>query len=259
MIQRHRLLINLNYSANTASTVVVSASTLTNVGGYQINNVQGLGGGLTNPSNVRRFLNDGANDFIINDFFSYLTGSTTTIEFAEIYNSDQKLSNVFNDYYISSIVNNQVPSTSVVDNSLAGTEDITVVENGIFGYNGVSPTKGLTGITQSIDNSVRNLKTYSALTTFTDENSYYIPVFIKRNSKQMARLVFETCDERISTILNLPQNNTATGVIQIESPVFNGLGGGFIREEDDSEGQSGVEGQSGSDGVAIGSFKITQI
>ena len=213
MIQRHTLLINLNFSANTGSTAIVSASTLTTIGGYQANNVQGIGGGITNPSNVRGFLNDDRNDLIINDFFSYLTGSTTTIEFAEIYNSDQKLSDVFNDYYISSIVKNQVPSTSVVDNSLIGTSGITIYDNTIYNYDGIATQNGLTGITMGIDNSTRALKTQSLLTTFTSEESYYIPVFIKRNHKEITRLKFTACDKIVNFILNPPCPNPPQNII----------------------------------------------
>jgi hypothetical protein len=195
MIQRHQLLINPNFSAQTASV----NSSLTTVGGYQVNNVQGLGGGIVNPSNVRGFLNNDVNEFIINDFFSYLTGSTTTDEFAEIYHSDQKLSDVFNNYYVSSVLNNQFPPTSVIDNSLTGTSGTTIIENSVYEYNGVAPSKGLTGIPLSIDGGDRSLKIYSSLITYTTEESYYIPVFIKRTSKQASRLNFK--DEEQITIL----------------------------------------------------------
>lgn len=195
MIQRHQLLINPNFSAQTASV----NSSLTTVGGYQVNNVQGLGGGIVNPSNVRGFLNNDANEFIINDFFSYLTGSTTTDEFTEIYHSDQKLSDVFNNYYVSSVLNNQFPPTSVIDNSLTGTSGTTIIENSVYEYNGVAPSKGLTGIPLSIDGGDRSLKIYSSLITYTAEESYYIPVFIKRTSKQASRLNFK--DEEQITIL----------------------------------------------------------
>ena len=67
--------MNTSFSANTGSTTVVNASTITTVDGYQATNIQGLGGGIVNPSNVRGFLNDDVNDIIINDFFSYLTGN----------------------------------------------------------------------------------------------------------------------------------------------------------------------------------------
>jgi len=253
MIQRHTLLINLRFSANTGNTVVVDSSALTTIGGYQVNNIQGLGGGITNPSNVRGFLNDDRNDLIINDFFSYLTGSTDTVQFAEIYNSDQKLSDVFNDYYISSIVNNQVPSTSVIDNSLVGTSGTTVYDESIHNYDGVAPLKGLTGITMSIDNSTRALLEYSALTTFTSEESYYIPVFITRNHKEMARLKFVSCAENISTTLN-----------QGPSTLGGTLGGvgrfSNITPEDDIQPGSGRS-QATSTGPtqATGPFIITQL
>ena len=46
MIQRHRILITL-----TGATSAVT-SNLQVVNGYEVNNVQGLGGGIVNPSNV---------------------------------------------------------------------------------------------------------------------------------------------------------------------------------------------------------------
>jgi hypothetical protein len=170
----------------TGETIPVN-SELQNVNGYEVNNVQGLGGGIVNASNVRGFLSSDVNDIIINDFFTYLTGSTTTIEFAEIYNSDQKLSNVFNNYYSSSVLSNELPPTSVIDESLSGTSGTTIIENYIFEMNGVAPSKGLDGIPLSINNSTRKLNVFSALTSFTHEPSYYIPIFIKRNHSQSDR------------------------------------------------------------------------
>lgn len=204
MIQRHTILINLAFSANTGTTVVVDSSNLTTFGGYQINNVQGLGGGITNPSNVRGFLNDDNNDIIINSFFSYLTGSTTTSQFSEIYHSDQKLSDIFNDYYISVVLNNLPAGTSVINSSLTGTSATTILNNTIYNYDGVAPTKGLSGITMSIDNSTKTNQPYSAITTFTLEESYYIPVFVKRNHRQISRLKFDICDNIVNLLLNPP-------------------------------------------------------
>lgn len=217
MLQRHKILLKISFSANTAQTASVVSNTLTSNGTYQVNNVQGLGGGIVNFSNVRAFLNDEVNDIIINDFFSYLTGSTTTAEFSEIYNSDQKLADVFNEYYVSSILNNQTPSTSVINNSLTGTIDTIIIENSIYNYDGLAPIKGLNYIPLSIDESSRKLNIYSALTTFTNEDSYYIPVFICKNYKQLSRLRFEPCKEVVSLALN-PINSGVT---------FNGTGQGF--------------------------------
>lgn len=259
MIQKHTILINLAFSGN-AETFVASGSSMTTFGSYQINNVQGIGGGIVNPSNVRAFLNDdAANQFIINDFFSYLTGSTTTIEFAEIYNSDQKLSDTFNDYYNSSILNNQLPGTSVINSNLTGTTGITVVENAIYDYDGTAPAKGLTGVTMSINNSTRKLNIYSALTTYTEEESYYIPVFIKRNSKQMARLYFEACDKSESLVLNLPLGDGGLndgsvpikpGLDDLLEPILPIQDG---REpSDDSQNEEPVDGPA----INVGNFSI---
>lgn len=194
----------------TGETIPVN-SELQNVNGYEVNNVQGLGGGIVNPSNVRGFLSSDVNNIIINDFFSYLTGTTTTIEFAEIYNSDQKLSNVFNNYYTSSILNNQLPPTSVVDESLSGTSGTTIIENFIFEMNGIAPSKGLDAIPLSINNSTRKLNVFSALTTFTHEPSYYIPVFVKRNHSQSdrERVYFDNIMNEINDFI--PDDATDTG------------------------------------------------
>lgn len=266
MMQKHTILINLNFSGTTGNTFVATSTTLSNVGTYQANNIQGLGGGITNASNVRGFLNDEANDFIINDFFSYLTGSTTTIEFAEIYNSDQKLSDTFNDYYDSSILNNQLPGTSVINENLVNTSGATIIENGIYAYNGVAPQKGLTGITMSINNSTRLLDIYSALTTYTLEESYYIPVFIKRNHRQMARLTFEACDENVSTILNQPLGDGGLGdgkPILIDDEIIGRLPNDDLRipNDDSQEGDSQTEPTNETiEGPAInvGNFAIRQ-
>jgi len=190
-MQKHKILITLTGETSTVN------STLQNVNGYQVNKIQGLGNGIVNYSNVRNFLNNNDNLVIINDFYSYLTGATTTVEFGEIYNSDQKLSDVFNNYYNSSVVNNQFPPSEVIENSLVGTTGMTVIDTIAFKYNGVAPSKGLQHIPLSINGTERELKVFSALTTFTYEPSYYIPVFIRRSYSQTdrARVYFENITE----------------------------------------------------------------
>ncbi len=258
MIQRHTILKNLSFSGN-ADTFIAPVSSMSTFGNYQINNIQGTGGGIVNSSNVRAFLNDDtSNEFIINDFFSYLTGNTTAVEFSEIYNSDNKLSETFNEYYQSSILNNQAPATSVINNNLTGTSGVTIVENGIHDYNGVAPGKGLTGITMSINNSTRKLNVYSALTTFTEEESYYIPVFIKRNSRQMARLTFEACDEKQSLILNTPLGdgglNDGPVIDNSEENVNDFVPSGA----DNPGGEEPINEPNNESSISIGSFFIIQ-
>lgn len=198
MIQRHKVLINKGFSASTE----VPESSLVVFGNYQVNGPPGLGGGIVNPSTVRFFLNDDVNDYIINDFFSYLTGSTNTQEFSEIFHSDQKLSDVFNDYYVTSVLGNQVPTTSVIDTSLVGTFDVEIIRKDIFNYNGYQPYGGLDNIPQSINNSSRKEHTYNALDTFTEEESYYVPVFITMTNKLTPMINMQSCEEKSSLIIN---------------------------------------------------------
>jgi len=229
MIQRHIILINSGFSANTGTTAVVDSLNLTTFGGYEANNVQGLGGGITNSSNVRGFLNNDNNDIIINSFFSYLTGTTTTSQFSEIYHSDQKLSEIFNDYYISSVVNNRPPSTSVLDSTLTGTTEISVLNDTTYAYNGVAPEKGMSALTSSIVDSTKIISPYSALTTFTTEQSYYIPILIKRNHKQISRLNFDICDNIVNLLLTPPvapilDSNTSVPETVVKDGVIGGSG-----------------------------------
>lgn len=187
-MQRHTLVINNRFSATTVGI----NSGLQDYGDYVVNYVQGLGGEVVNASNVRGFLNDDANENVINDFFSYLTASTTTIEFAEIYNSNQNLANTFNNYYNSSVLQDTLPSTSVIDQSLSGTYEIEIIYNSDFNYlSSQAQRQSLSGIPLSINGEIRELDVYSALTTYTLEESYYVPVFIKRNNLQFERNTVE--------------------------------------------------------------------
>ena len=282
MIQKHKILISL-----TGATTPIN-STLQNVNGYSVNLIQGLGGGIVNYSNVRNFLNNENNLIIINDFYAYLTGATTQVEFIEIYNSDKKLSDVFNNYYNSSIVNNQFPPSDTIEQSLVGTTGVTVVENHMFTYDGVAPAKGLQNIPLSINNTERKLRVFSALTTFTYEPSYYIPVFVRRSHSQTdrARVYFENIMKEINEFVpelggdntgddysntgndysyggDITPNDNGGGIIIEETPFtppqdfFEGAGTtGEIQAEVDLGGGS-TTGSTGTGGV-VGEVKFTK-
>lgn len=93
-MQSIQILLNRSFTANTA-TVIQKPSLVDDYYVYQNSN----GGGIVNFSNVRGFLNDTKNKQIINDFFAYLTGRTTREQTINIVSSDEKLADVFNDYY----------------------------------------------------------------------------------------------------------------------------------------------------------------
>jgi hypothetical protein len=205
-MQRHIILINKKFSADTQPTVVTltggGQSFLVNQDDYYLNNNSGLNLGIVNPTNVRAYLNDSANESIINDFFSYLTGNTNQDQFREIFYSDQKLSNVFNSYYSQSVSLGQPSSTYYISQELTGTTTISTVYTN-FKWDGYAPVKKpFTGVTQEINESTRfytqSLDTYS----YTEEESYYIPVFIKKNYQETARETFDVFDRTINILLN---------------------------------------------------------
>ena len=205
-MQRHIILINKRYSADTQPTVVTLTGNgqtfLTNQDNYYLNNVGGLNLGIVNPTNVRAYLNDPANEAIINDFFSYLTGNTNQDQFREIFYSDQKLSNVFNSYYTQSIFSGQPSSTYYISQELTGTTTIPTTYSN-FAWDGYAPIKSpFTGVTQEINESTRFYVDSTTTYSYTEDESYYIPVFIKRNYAGTARDTFDVCDRTVNLLLN---------------------------------------------------------
>jgi hypothetical protein len=205
-MQRHTILINKRFSADTQPTVTTltggGQSFLVNQDSYYLNNTDGLNLGIVNPTNVRAYLNDSANESIINDFFTYLTGSTNQNQFREIFYSDQKLSNVFNSYYTQSVFAGQPSSTYYISQELTGTTTISTTYTN-FNWNGYAPMKNpFTGVTQEIYGASRFYVDSTATYSYTEAESYYIPVFIKRNYEGTARNTFDVCDRTVNTLLN---------------------------------------------------------
>ena len=193
-MQRHILLINYAFSSTTQSTQSTYSgsgqSFIVNSNDYYLNNVSGLNLGTVNPTNVRTYLNDEKNSKIINDFFSYLTGNTNQEQFTEIFYSDQKLSDVFNNYYGQSVGKGQASSVYYINEQLTGTTSFIHTYSN-FNWNGYSNVKYLTGATQEIYDSTRFVESKTTLTTFSIDESYYIPVFIKKNFKDINKSTYE--------------------------------------------------------------------
>ena len=193
-MQRHTLLLNYSFSSTTLPTQSSFSgdgqSFLVNDGSYYINNVAGLNLGVVNPTNVRAYLNDSANTNVINDFFSYLTGNTNQDQFREIFYSDQKLSNVFNSYYSQTITKSQQTSVYHINKELTGTTNESYLYSN-YNWNGQANLKyPFTGITQEINNSTKFVTQVDYINTFTTDESYYIPVFIKSNYKEINTMTY---------------------------------------------------------------------
>lgn len=161
-----------------------------------------LGGGITSEFNVRQYLSDPNNENIGNDFFNFLTANTTIEEFRVIFNSNEKLSAIFNNYYERSVVAGQASSRDFVEVELTGTTPITVYTPNVFDWNEAvfSDPFGnkMQGEVDSIVSGPR--KSFGPegkvfLERFTNENSYYLPIFLNRSHSQKAVINFSSFSE----------------------------------------------------------------
>lgn len=187
-MQTFQITLNRNF---TAATSVVDSS-LVSVGDYFVNSQNSLGGGVVTEFNVNEFLENDKNQSITLDFFSYMTANTTESQFREIVYSDKKLSNAFNDFYNLSVLSGTQSSVSIISSAITNTSQVTHNNNHFF-WNGYSPEKFMSAVTLDVINSTRNNYSMQSLSTFTEEESYYVPISINRNSQQIFSDYYDFC------------------------------------------------------------------
>lgn len=194
MPESKNILINNRFNSGQASV----NSNLTLTDDYYTYVQTSLGGGITTEFNVRQFLSDETNDDVGNDFFNFLTANTTTQEFRNIFNSNQKLSSVFNTYYERSVVNSQASGKDFINTELTGTSKVTIWTPNTFEW---SESKAIdlygTKMPGEIDSFISperkgyGSKGRAILTNISEEESYYVPVFLKQSNTQAATINFE--------------------------------------------------------------------
>ena len=210
-MQNFEILLNNSYTASTQANIF----DLDLINDYYVY-ITRNGGGIVNKHNVRGYLNDPRNQQIINDFFAYLAANTSQDQELNILGSDKKLSDVFNDYYQRIILSgSQSFSTAVISQNLTGGSQI-VGYTFNHPWNGYSPSKQLTGITQDINGSTNFTNSTIIWDDFTTEQSYFIPVYLERSTNQLARYTFDVCDVVI--------NKKTAGFY----PDFSGITGAFF-------------------------------
>lgn len=150
----------------------------------------GLNRGVVTQWNVNQYLDDPVNAEVANDFMSYITSNTSDIELKEILDSDKKLADTFVEYYANSITSGLTSPTSIINNQLTGTTQITYDELQ-YQLEYASKIDGPLGTPTTIiaPNSRKNT-TKTELTTFSEEESFYIPVKLHRNYVDSSRIDF---------------------------------------------------------------------
>jgi hypothetical protein len=145
-----------------------SASTSTEQSDLQLKNgylvySSSFGGNLVDEFTVRDFLDNQNNIQIATDFFNYLQSNFTNPQFNEIYYDNLKLSNVFNDYYDTTVRSNLPPTNIVANEQLLSTSAVTYLNTNFLDYNN------------------RSNEVLTVVNGYNTGDSYYITVSISKS------------------------------------------------------------------------------
>lgn len=209
-MQYHKLLLDRVLTGATANV----PTSLGQFGEYLVY-TDSLGGGAVNEFNVRFFLNDSRNQVIINDFIAYLNANTTSEEFLQIVASNQQLSEVFNEFYQTTVMNGiPTPSSAVTEQT---SQSIIVNYNETQHlWNGTSTPFDLLNLPLSIDGASRSNAPLSVSSKFVYEDGYYIPVFIELKYQEMSKDAYDGCEKKVNLLLDPDSFPSQTTVIEGE-------------------------------------------
>jgi len=129
-------------------------------------------GKLVNDLNVRVFLDNQDNVALTNSFLQYLSASSDRDEFNKIVNDNKKLANVLNDFYESTLSQEQNPNRLLIQSAVTDTKRIVFTPN-VF-----------------LENGKRKKIKLSVLTEISTEESFYVPIAINRKSETISPLDF---------------------------------------------------------------------
>lgn len=151
----------------SSATTESGTSELVLSNGYQVYTVNGLGGGITTPFNVKQYLDNVNNLSVATSFFNFLQLNTTQSQFREVFYDINKLSVAFNDFYYSVVVTNKLPTNTVIKSEINATSAITYINNTVF-----------------VDQNTRASNLITTSVGYATGQSYYINVCITLNKNE---------------------------------------------------------------------------
>jgi len=181
-MQTHKIFINPRFSG---TSVAISSDLQVN-NGYLSHTQDALGDGVVNEFNVRAFLNDEKNNIIINEFYIYLNANTTDSQYREVFYSDKKLADIFKEFYETTVTLGVQTSTSVINQNLTGTTSLSVLDHNFNYLTADGIPAQFSGSPQSLMGSNRLNKLVDNIVTTTEEDSYYVDVYLRRSSPQIS-------------------------------------------------------------------------
>lgn len=160
-----------------------------------------LGGGIVNSFNVRQFLNDPNNKRLIDDFTAYLETNATESEIVQIIGSNNKLSEIFNEFYESSVMQSSPTSSNPVSTNLSNSINIQEILRD-HAWNGSIQQSGLQNIPSSIIDSDRREDIRTLSVDVSPYDDYHIPIFMYRSFSEIDREKYSGCSNIIHQFLN---------------------------------------------------------
>ena len=231
-MQQHRLRLDLSLSGKP----IPAPNDLRQFGGYYAYG-NTLGGGMVDSFNVRQFLNDPKNQVIIDDFKTYLSMYTTESEFVQVVGSNEKLSEIFNEFYETTVIQSLPTSSDVISENLTDSVNFQHVTTDME-WNGISNQNGLDNIPMSIDAGERTNLSTTISTQIARGIDYHIPVFIQRVCKENSKDQYNGCPSMFNQLLDpdlfdAPQTviEGAEGRIDGSITISNGDGTTFVSNE----------------------------
>ena len=193
-MQRVTLLLNRFFSATTQTAITNPNFVLQN--DYYVN-LQNVPNKVVNQTNVRAFLEDPKNSYVVNGFVNYMTGSTTlnstkyngtftpTSSFNDIYYNDEKLANLFNSYFEDSALKGNTTPNILINAQVTATPNdpfiynniITYTHNFYWEYSGNMQLQSMNYIPLDMNNNIRKTEPKETLIKISTDQNYYIPVF----------------------------------------------------------------------------------
>lgn len=146
----------------TGQTSGTDQSELVLKGGYLVYSST-FGGDVVDEFTVKDYLDNSQYEQVATNFFNYLQSNFTKQEFNDIYYSNRKLSNVFNDFYDKTIRFNVAPTKTVGNLQLTASTAVTYTNTNFIDYN------------------TRSTQKLTVLMDFNTGDSYYVTVPINRN------------------------------------------------------------------------------
>ncbi len=183
--------------------------------GYLFYNVSEIKPGfIVDNNNIINFLENPKNKNISDRFFDYLSKNTTKTQYLFLKNNPRKLFFIFNDFYLSVIVNNSLPNFSLIKESLNETRE-EYYKNNFFDYetqfrkNNKSKTLIELKFKPEDDDETQGKQEPQVI------SDYYVHIFIDIKQKQVLsndyskylKNSFENDQEFVDSFINLNKKN----------------------------------------------------